>query len=305
MAGEGRVVEGNLRVEALETLADQPVERGLVDDRERVDLDEVGVVGEHRPDEAGRDRDGVLEMGAEPESERHLARLEGLQPDQRIGVDRDDRVGPAGRNLLDLDPALGRAHQEDSPGGPIEDGRQVELLDDVGRRPDEDLADRDALDLEVEDRLGDELGLLGEAGELDAARLAPPADQDLGLDHDLLCAGREEPIGGGPGLGRGVGHLPRRDGQTLGDEERLGVGFLDLHGWSFTIGRGSCAGRDRARGGAGCGVRWYRAGDPRDDFGTVAPSRLAILGERDHIGRAAAEGRHAAGTRGTSEARRS
>src|SRR6478752_7420709 len=39
--------------------------------------------------------------------------------------------------------------------------------------------------------------------------------------------------------------------------------------------------------------------------GTIRDGRLAILGERDQTGGAAAEGRHAAGARGTSAARRS
>ncbi len=90
------------------------------------------------------------------------------------------------RHLLDLDAALGRAHQQDPAGGPIEHRRQVELLDDVGGRRDQDLADRDALDVHAQDGAGDQLGLLGEPGQLDAAGLASAADQHLGLDHDLL-----------------------------------------------------------------------------------------------------------------------
>ena len=107
----------------------------LADDRQRVDLDQVGVVGEHRPDEALGDRHGRLEVPAEAHRERQLARLEVEQPEQRVGVDADDRVRVVDGDLLDLDAALGRAHQQDPPLGPIEDGRQVELLDDVGGRP--------------------------------------------------------------------------------------------------------------------------------------------------------------------------
>ena len=85
---------------------------------------------------------------------------------------------------------------------------------------DQDLADRDALDVHAEDRAGDALGLVGGAGELHAAGLAPPADEDLGLDHDLLGAGGEEPFGRGPRLLDGVGDLPGGDRQALGDEQR-------------------------------------------------------------------------------------
>ena len=43
-------------------------------------------------------------------------------------------------------------------------------------------------------------------------------------------AGGEEPLGRGARLGDRVGDLPAGDRQALGDEQRLGVGFLDLHG---------------------------------------------------------------------------
>ncbi len=292
MAGEGGIVEGDLGVEALEPLGDGAVGRRVAHDRERIDLDEVGVIREHRPDEARRDRDGILHVGAEPEPERHLARLPRLEADQRVGVDRDDRVRALGRDLLDLDAALRRAHEQDLPGRPIEDRGQVELLDDVRGRPDEDLADRDALDLELEDRPGDAFGLLGRARQLHPAGLATPADEHLGLDHDLPGAGGEVPLRGFARLGGRVGHVPGRDRQALGDEQRLGVGFLDLHASGLRV-------VWRA------GRRWYRAGDRPSHDGTAAGGRLAILGERGHIGRAAAEGRHAAGTRGTSATRRS
>ena len=53
---ERRVVEGDLRVEADEALGDGPVGARLADDRQRVDLDEVGVVRQHRRDQALGDR---------------------------------------------------------------------------------------------------------------------------------------------------------------------------------------------------------------------------------------------------------
>ena len=65
--------------------------------------------------------------------------------------------------------------------------------------------------------------------KLDAAGLAAPADEDLGLDHDGAGAAGEDPLGGGTRLGDGVGDLPAGHGQALGDEQGLGVGFLDLH----------------------------------------------------------------------------
>ena len=128
-----------------------PSASGLADDRQRVDLDQVGVVGEHRPDEALGDRDRGLEVPAEAHREGELAGLEVEQPEERVGVVADDRLGVVDRDLLDLDAALGRAHQQDPPRGAVEDGRHVVLADDVGGRRDEHLADRDALDVHAED----------------------------------------------------------------------------------------------------------------------------------------------------------
>ena len=65
--------------------------------------------------------------------------------------------------------------------------------------------------------------------QLHAAGLAPAADEDLGLDHDGAGAAAQDPFRGGARLGHGVGDLPVGYGQALGDEQRLGVGFLDLH----------------------------------------------------------------------------
>ena len=81
-------------------------------------------------------------------------------------------------------------------------------------------------------------------GQLHAAGLAAAADEHLGLDDDLAGAFVEEPLGGRDGLVDGVGDGPRRDRQALGDEQRLRVGFLDLHGRGQAPGMGRWAGRD-------------------------------------------------------------
>ena len=111
--------------------------------------------------------------------------------------------------------------------------------------PDQHAADRQALDLEREDLGRDVLGLVGGGGELDAARLAATADEHLGLD-DHLAGGvariGEEPDGGGARLGGGAGDLPGGDGEPLGDEQRLRVGFLDLHATGETSGRADLGG---------------------------------------------------------------
>ena len=56
-------------------------------------------------------------------------------------------------------------------------------------------------------------------------------------------AGGEDPLGRGARLGGGVGDLPGGHGQALGDEQRLGVGFLDLHAMAGSAGRATSARR--------------------------------------------------------------
>ena len=107
---------------------------------------------------------------------------------------------------------------------------------------------RKALDLEGQDLGRHVLGLIGGGSQPDATGLAPTADQHLGLDHDLagrVRRVREVPDRGLAGLGWGAGDGPRGHWHTLGDEERLGVGFLDLHATGETSGEGSGRGLER------------------------------------------------------------
>ena len=235
MAGQGRVVQGDLGVEADQALDGRAVGVVLADHGERVDLHEVGVDRDHRPQQALGDRGARLPVRPEPDLERQLARRVVREAEQRIGVLVDDRLGVVDRDLLDLDAALGGPDEHQATGGSIEHDREVVLLDDLRGGADEHAADREALDLEREDLRRDVLGLIGVAGKPDAAGLAAPADQDLGLDDHL--AGRvrgvaEEPDGGRTGLGGRPRNLPRGDGQSLGEEQRLRVGFVDLHATS-------------------------------------------------------------------------
>ena len=236
VAGQRRVVEGHLGVEALEAEGLGAVGALRPDDGEGVDLDEVGVIRNHRPDQALGDRDRRLVVGAEAEREGHLAGLPVEQPEMRVGVDADDRLRPGGRDLLDLHAALGRAHEQDPPGRAVEDRAEVELADDVGGRGDEHLADRDALDVHAQDAPGDGLRLGRVRRELHAAGLAPPADEHLGLDDNGARAEGEGSFGGPAGLRGRPGDLPGGDRQALGHEEGLRVGFLDLHADSGSSG---------------------------------------------------------------------
>ncbi len=181
----------------------------------------------------------AFQCAPEADLEGQLAGRVVRQAQQRVGVLVDDGLGVVHGDLLDLDAALGGADEHQAPGGAIEQDREVVLLDDLRGRPDEHAPDRQALDLEGQDLGRDLLGLVGRGGELHAAGLAAAADQDLGLDHDLaggVAGVGQEPDRGGAGLGRGAGDLPGGDREPLGDEQRLGVGFVDLHATGETSG---------------------------------------------------------------------
>ena len=227
---ERGVVEGDLGVERLELLDDRAVRRRLADDGQGVDLDQVGVVGDHRREHALGDGHEVFEMRTKAQLERQPAGLVIEQSQVRVGVHRGDGRWIGFRDLLDLHAALGRAHHQHALRATIDDGREVDLVDDLGRGRDEHLADRDALDVHAQDGVRHLFGLGGTRCQLHAAGLAAPSDEHLRLDHDLGRSGREKVLRGGSRVRTRARDGPGRHRQALGDEERLRVGFLDLHG---------------------------------------------------------------------------
>jgi len=82
----------------------------------------------------------------------------------RVPRSLSDTTVELNRAVAELSQKLGRAplpaEMAEELGRPIEDRREVVLLDDVGCGRDEDLADRDALDLHAEDRVRHVLGLV-------------------------------------------------------------------------------------------------------------------------------------------------
>ena len=107
-----------------------------------------------------------------------------LEADQRVDVQARDRVGMLLRDLLDVHPAHRGEHHAAASS---RCGR---------RRPRRSTRRRCPRPARSRPRApsgrgcpcrgspGVRLGLVGVVGELDAARLAAPADLDLGLDHD-------------------------------------------------------------------------------------------------------------------------
>ena len=229
VAPEGRVVERDLGVQERQPL-DRSVRPVLAHDGQRVDLDEVGVLADHDVDQASADGHGLREVLAEAEGEGHLARLEGLQAQLRVGVDAHDGVRVLLRERLDLHAALRGAHEQDALLGAVQDGSQVQLAHDGGRRGDHHAAHGDALDVHAQDGRRDGFRLVRAACQLDATGLASATHEDLGLDDDGTGAAIQEGGRLGACLGRRRRHRVGWDRQAGTREQGLGVVFVELHG---------------------------------------------------------------------------
>jgi hypothetical protein len=163
----------------------------------------------------------------------------------------DDRVGVGAVDLLDVHAALDGADHEVALVDPVVHHRQVVLLGDVGGRLDVDHVNDVALDVELEDRVGDDPGLLVVLGELHTAGLAASADLDLGLDDHRAA----EVTGGLLDLQHGAAHAAGRGyGDPVAVEQLLALVLDEVHASL----RGSC-GRSGERRGAPQG----RAGTSR------------------------------------------
>ena len=131
----------------------------------------------------------------------------GLVALERVDVDAGERLRPGGGDLLDLDAARGREHQQRLGGAAIECDREVVLTRDRRGDLEPEPLDPVAADVETEDLLGPLGRLLGAVGQLHAAGLAAAARQHLGLDDD----GAAELVRRLPRLGRRDGESARRD----------------------------------------------------------------------------------------------
>ena len=143
VAPERRVVDGHLRVEGPND--------ALGRDDERVHLAE----GRVRLDVAAVERlDDALDLRALSlvgDARGELAGVVRLEAFERVDVDAHERVGVLGCDLLDLDAALRREHEQRLPGAAVERHREVVLAGDLGGALDPQPADRVPADVEAED----------------------------------------------------------------------------------------------------------------------------------------------------------
>ncbi len=142
----------------------------------------------------------------------------------------DERIRALLGDLLDLDAALRREHEERLLRAAVERDREVVLLRDVGGLLDPQLADDVAVDVETEDPARLRLRVGGIVCELDAARLAAAAGEHLRLDDDRTAERRRR---GSRLFGRdrdaAVG-----DGDADAPEKLLALVLVEIHGGDST-----------------------------------------------------------------------
>ena len=220
MPEERVVVDRELRVERLDLAVGR--------DDQRVDLAEHRVELDERAVELLDDRGDllllarILDAGAVDQP----ARDPGLEALGRIDVQPHERVGILFGDLLDLDTALRREHEERLLRAAVERDREVVLLRDVGGLLDPELADDVAVDVEAEDPARLLLGVGRIVGELHAAGLAAAAGQDLRLDDDRAADRR----GGGAGLFGRDREPSLGDGNADAAEELFALVLVEIHG---------------------------------------------------------------------------
>jgi hypothetical protein len=214
------VVDGELRVERAHL--------ALRRDDQRVDLAEHRVRLDERrvelPDDVGNLF--LLARVGDPTAVDEPARLPRLEALERVDVQADKGVGLGGRDLLDLDAALGREHEQRLFRAAVERDREVVLALDVAGLLDPELANDVAADVEPEDLPRALLGLVGRLRELDPARLATAPGQHLRLDDDRAA---ELVRGGARLLGRRR-EPPVGDGDAVALEELLALVLVEVHG---------------------------------------------------------------------------
>ena len=200
MAVERVVVERHLRVER--------DERALRRDDQRVDLDEHRLLRDERGVEALEERaDRAHEVLVDAGLEREPAAVEGLEAEQRVDVQRRDRLRASPPRPARC-PC--RRASRASPAAPSRCGRRRttrRLGRDLRRALDPQLVHGQAADVHAEDRRRVLARLRRVGGDLDAAELAAAADLDLRLDR----AGEADRVGGRHRLVDAARGLARRE----------------------------------------------------------------------------------------------
>ena len=164
----------------------------------------------------------------------------------------DQRLGVLLGDGLDVHAALGGDHRQQLLLAAVEDHRGVVLRRDVRAALDPDLVDAEGplaarpTNVHAEDRVCVCARLLGVLGDLDPARLAAAADQDLGLDRARVA----DPLRGGNRLLDGRSDLAARHGDAVLGEQLLALVLEEVHVEARRAGAGGSLSENAKRGAA-------------------------------------------------------
>ena len=218
MAEEGVVIQIDLGVEG-----EQPATSS---ENEGIDLGQRGVALAERGVKALRDAGKSGPQARRQIEERgEIAHLVVAQAQERIDGAPGDLARVTTSHLFDVDPALARGHEDGAPGGPVDDQTQVELAGDFRGLFDQEPGDREAVDRQAEHRRCYLGGLAGRGRHADAASLATPPYQHLGLHSD---GSTQAPRYLG-GLLRPYRHRSSRNRDAISGQDRLRLEFVQLH----------------------------------------------------------------------------
>jgi hypothetical protein len=228
MSIECGIVKRHFRVEADESFATWKL--GRWNHGEGIHLNKISVTLARNLYEAGGNQAELLEqLTAQSNAEAESARLERKESTVRVGDFANDGRRILGGNLFNLHATRGGGHNKHATRGSINQRGEIDLANDRGCWGNQDTSHGELIYGEGKDRGSGCLGLRRTCGELDAAGLTSPADEDLGLDDDLGYPTCEEAFGDGAGASGGGGHICIRDGETGSRKKLSRLSLVDLH----------------------------------------------------------------------------
>ena len=147
----------------------------------------------------------------------------------RMRVLADDRGWIFSRNLFNLHAASGGRHQENAAATAVDQCGEVDLAEDLRRWGHEHAAHGEVFDREGENLRGNRFRLFSGGGELDAARLAAPTNEHLGLNDNLCGAAGEESLCSGASGGRSCRNLTVWNGKPSATKEFACLCLVQFH----------------------------------------------------------------------------
>ncbi len=206
-------------------LAIQRDDAAVFQQRQRIDLDQLGVACAVNRVERFQDGSDFRLGIAKPETGEHGARGAIVEILVDLEAVAANGVGPRRRDLLDLHAAFSGEQDQRTARGEIGEHRGVEFAGDLGAFLDQHFFDTITVDVHAEDRLRRGAGFGGAVGFANAAGLAALAGRHLRLDH-----ARPDLAERGFSLVRRMAQLAARHRDRRWDQHlRLGDVLLEIH----------------------------------------------------------------------------